>query len=231
MKEQAYDVNRDKDKSLTTTTISMNSRSSATMNSLQGRFVRDYLQLPYDNPSPRPLEEPNSENSDAIIESFFPSPIRVEDSNSLMEEIDLFFTPDDSMPPSIENDDYDSEGDILILKEFLSNDSLSLLENESFHFDVPSSPCPPTKPPDDDEIEPDTGILTIKVVGDISEHYVLMPRLLPTQSTLALNEEKSPHLLSHRGFKAFQHSSESPVMIYGGNIPILDVSFLYFYPY
>ncbi|GJT73984.1 hypothetical protein Tco_1033270 [Tanacetum coccineum] len=47
---------------------------------------------------------------------------------------------------------------------------------------------------------------------------------------LASNEEKSPHLLSHRGFKAFQLISESPMMISGGNIPILDVPFLHFYP-
>ncbi|GJT60823.1 hypothetical protein Tco_1004356 [Tanacetum coccineum] len=43
---------------------------------------------------------------------------------------------------------------------------------------------------------------------------------------LASNEEKSPHLLSHRGFKAFQlisDFSESPMMISGGDIPILDV--------
>nr|GEX82160.1 hypothetical protein [Tanacetum cinerariifolium] len=185
--------------------------------------------LLYDNSSPRPPEEPNSKNSDAIIESFSPSPIPVEDSNSLMEEIDLSLTPD-LMPPCIENDDYDSEGDILILEEFLSNDSLSLPENESFHFDIPSSSRPSTKPPVDDEIEPDLRSLTVKVVGDISEHYVLMPRLLPTQPTLASNEDKSPHLLSYRGFKAFQLSSESPMMIYGGNIPILDVPFLYFYP-
>ncbi|GKD04897.1 hypothetical protein Tco_1179871 [Tanacetum coccineum] len=189
--------------------------------------------LLYDNSSPRPPEEFNSEYSDAIIESFSPSPIPVEDSDSLMEEIDLFLTPDDSMPPGIENDDYDSEGDILFLEELLSNDSPSLPENESFHFDVPSSPRPPAKPPDDDEIEPDTGVLTAKVVGDISEHYVLMPRLLPTQPTLcpvidtllpfsSENEDKV-HLLSHRGFKAFQLFSESPMMIYGGNIPTLDV--------
>ncbi|GJR67857.1 hypothetical protein Tco_0013922 [Tanacetum coccineum] len=50
---------------------------------------------------------------------------------------------------------------------------------------------------------------------------------------LAFNEEKSPHLLSHRGFKAFQlifDFSESPMMIYGEDIPILDVSFLHLYP-
>ncbi|GJV15165.1 hypothetical protein Tco_1360488 [Tanacetum coccineum] len=89
------------------------------------------------------------------------------------------------MPPGIENDDYDSEGDILFLEELLSNDSPSLPENESFHFDIPSSPRPPAKPPDDGiNFEPDTGLLTAKVVGDISENYVLMPRLLATQPTL-----------------------------------------------
>ncbi|GKB66093.1 hypothetical protein Tco_0927505, partial [Tanacetum coccineum] len=47
---------------------------------------------------------------------------------------------------------------------------------------------------------------------------------------LASNEEKSPHLLSYRGFKAFQFIFERLMMIYGENIPILDVSFLHFYP-
>ncbi|GJZ06921.1 hypothetical protein Tco_0540714, partial [Tanacetum coccineum] len=47
---------------------------------------------------------------------------------------------------------------------------------------------------------------------------------------LVSNEEKSPNLLSHRGFKAFQLISESPMMISGGDIPILDVPFLHFYP-
>ncbi|GKD05046.1 hypothetical protein Tco_1180020 [Tanacetum coccineum] len=47
---------------------------------------------------------------------------------------------------------------------------------------------------------------------------------------LASNEEKSPHLLSHQGFKAFQLISESPMLIYGEDIPILDVPFLHFYP-
>nr|GEX26186.1 hypothetical protein [Tanacetum cinerariifolium] len=121
--------------------------------------IRLIEKLFYDNSSPRPSKETNFENSDAIIESFSPSPILGEDSDSLIEKIDLFFTSDDSMPPGIEIDDYDSEGDILFLEELLSNDSLSHPENKSFHFDVPSSPRPPAKPPDDDENEPDTGIL------------------------------------------------------------------------
>nr|GEV86304.1 hypothetical protein [Tanacetum cinerariifolium] len=187
--------------------------------------------LLYDNSSLRPPREFIFENSDAAIESFSPSPIPVDDNDSLRDDIDLSLISDDSMPPGIEDDDYDSKGDILIPEEFLSNDSLSLPKNESYHFDIPSSPRPLAKPPDDDEIKPNSGILTVKVVGDIFEHYVPMPRLLPTQPTLASNQEKSPHLLSHRGLKAFQLSSESPMMIYRGNIPILDVLFLHFYPH
>nr|GEY19647.1 hypothetical protein [Tanacetum cinerariifolium] len=168
--------------------------------------IRLIEKLLYDNSSPRPPKEINSENSDTVIKSFSPSHIPVEDSDSLMEEIYLSLTLDDSMPPGIENDDYD------------------------FERDIPSSPRPPVKLPDDDEIKPNSAILTIKVVGDIYEHYVPMPRLLSTQPTLASNQEKSPHLLSHRGLKAFQLSSESPMMIYEGNIPILDVLFLHLYP-
>ncbi|GJQ90438.1 hypothetical protein Tco_0001577 [Tanacetum coccineum] len=88
--------------------------------------IRLVERLLYDNSSPRPPKEFNSKNSDAIIKPFSPSPIPVEDSDSLMEEINLFLTPDDSMPPGIKNDDYDSEGDILFLEELLSNDSPSL---------------------------------------------------------------------------------------------------------
>nr|GEX03700.1 hypothetical protein [Tanacetum cinerariifolium] len=102
----------------------------------------------YDNSSPRPPKEFVSENSNADVESFSPSHIPVEDSDSLMEEIDLSFTPDDPMPPGIEEDDYDFERDILILEELLDNYSLSLPENESFHFGTPSYSRPPAKPPD-----------------------------------------------------------------------------------
>nr|GEX87601.1 hypothetical protein [Tanacetum cinerariifolium] len=126
--------------------------------------IRLIKRLLYDNSSPRPNEEFISENSDTAFESFSPSPILVEDS--------------------IEEDDYDSEKDILILEELLSNDFLSLHENE----------------------------------------------LISTQPTLVPNQEKSPNLLSHQGHEAFQPSAECPMMIYGKNTPILDVSFFHFYP-
>ncbi|GJS06615.1 hypothetical protein Tco_0363411 [Tanacetum coccineum] len=69
--------------------------------------------LLYDNSSPRPSKELNVENS---IESFSPSPIPVKDSDSLIKEIDVFLASNGSIPPGIENDDYDSEGDILFLE-------------------------------------------------------------------------------------------------------------------
>ncbi|GJZ41697.1 hypothetical protein Tco_0588583, partial [Tanacetum coccineum] len=148
------------------------------------------------------------------------------------------------MPPGIETDDYDSEGDIIFFEELLTDDSLSLPEHEYFHFESdydPSSPRPPAKPPDDDEIEPDTGLLTTKVVGDISEHYVLILRLLPTQPTLCpviqtllpFSSENvgKVHLLSHRGFKTSKLSlHESLMLISGDNTPNLDVRHPHFYP-
>nr|GEY38637.1 hypothetical protein [Tanacetum cinerariifolium] len=84
--------------------------------------------------------------------------------DSLMEEIDLFFTPDDLIPPSIEDDDDDSERDILIHEELLNNYSLSFPVNESFRFDIPLFSRPTAKPPDGN-----TGILNIKMMGDISD--------------------------------------------------------------
>nr|GEX91001.1 reverse transcriptase domain-containing protein [Tanacetum cinerariifolium] len=111
--------------------------------------IRLIEKLLYNNSSSRPLEEFVSVNSDTEIESFSPSPVPVKDSDSFMEEIDLSFTPDYPMSPGIEDNDYDSERDILILKDLLSNDTLSLFEKKSFHFDIPSFSRPPAKPPDD----------------------------------------------------------------------------------
>nr|GFB19000.1 hypothetical protein [Tanacetum cinerariifolium] len=50
------------------------------------------------------------------------------DSDSLIEEIDLFCTPDYQMPPGIEDKDYDSKRDILIPKDLPSNNTLSFAE-------------------------------------------------------------------------------------------------------
>ncbi|GKD84387.1 hypothetical protein Tco_1355541 [Tanacetum coccineum] len=105
--------------------------------------IRLVKNLSYDKSSPRPPEELNSEIADTIIESLSPSPIPVEDSDSHMEEISLFLAFDDLIPSCIENDDYDSEGDIHFLEELLNNDSLPLPENESSNFDHHDDPLSP----------------------------------------------------------------------------------------
>nr|GFB61674.1 hypothetical protein [Tanacetum cinerariifolium] len=88
--------------------------------------------------------------------------------DSHMEEIDLYFNLDDPMPPNIEeDDDYDSERDTPILEELLDNYSLSIPDNESYHFDIPSPYRPPVKPPDGN-----TGTLNIKMMGDVSDQKV-----------------------------------------------------------
>ncbi|GKD75259.1 hypothetical protein Tco_1333541 [Tanacetum coccineum] len=249
----------------------------------------------------RPPKELNLEIADTILESLSPSPILVGDSDSHIEEIDLFLATNDSMPPGIEGDDYDSEGDIRFLEELLSNDSPPLPKNESSnldHFNDPSSPRPPPEPPDVEicfDFEPDTGVVTTKVVKGISEHYVLMPNILPTLPTFdpdldftlshdsfgfgnkifdpgifievqserllsrnefsisfirdplspvidtllpfsSENEDKvfNPgilisRLLSHRD-KIISDFSKSSMMISGGDVPHLNVPYLYFYP-
>ncbi|GJS25557.1 reverse transcriptase domain-containing protein [Tanacetum coccineum] len=116
--------------------------------------------LLYDNSSPRPPEEFNSENP---TESFSPSPIPVKDSDSLMEEIDIFLDGDGSIPSGIESDDFDSEDD---------DNSTSRPEFESFHVDYP-----------------DSGDSTIDVVEDIP---VDVPNIFPTQPALQLDFDFIP---------------------------------------
>nr|GEW40589.1 hypothetical protein [Tanacetum cinerariifolium] len=152
--------------------------------------IRLIEKLFYDNSSPRPPEEFVSTNSDAASESFSPSLILIKDSDSLMEEIELFYTPDYPMPLGIFDKDYDSERDILIRKDLPRNNTLSFAEKESFRFDIPSFSRPPAKPPDGD-----IGILNIKMIGDISDQKDFKHKLM---ITLTPHQEKSPNLLSHR---------------------------------
>nr|GEY94296.1 hypothetical protein [Tanacetum cinerariifolium] len=115
------------------------------LNTILATKLNEFIKSCVENLVPNPKFIPDS--SDVDIESFFPSPIPVEDSNSFMEEIDLFLKPDDPMPPCIEEDAYDSERDVLILEELLDNYSLSLPVTESYQFDIPSFSRPLVKPP------------------------------------------------------------------------------------
>ncbi|GJZ31828.1 hypothetical protein Tco_0576875 [Tanacetum coccineum] len=92
--------------------------SSPKIDSLLEQFSVE--RLLYDNSSPRPPEELNS------TESFPPSHIPVEDSDPFMEEIDLFLAFDESIPPGIDSDYSDSEGDNLFLERLLHDDPTPL---------------------------------------------------------------------------------------------------------
>ncbi|GKD36006.1 hypothetical protein Tco_1251515, partial [Tanacetum coccineum] len=72
----------------------------------------------------------------------------------------------------------------------------------------------------------------------LATHSPVIDTLLPFSSEnkdkvfnhgVLASKEKSPPS-SKQGFKAFQLIFESPMLIYGEDIPILDVPFLYFYP-
>nr|GEX62759.1 hypothetical protein [Tanacetum cinerariifolium] len=212
----------------------------------------DYLleeffgELAHIDPIPPGIEEVDFDLEEEIrlVENLF---------YSQMEEIDLFLDTDDLMLPDIESDDYDSERDIHFLEELLSNDTPPFLENESSNFDHhddPSFSRPSPKPPDVEiffDFELDTGVLIAKVVEDISKHHVLMPKVLPTILTIcpnidtlllfsSKNRDKvfklgilSYLLVSHQDKNTFDFS-ENPMMMYRGDIPLLDVPYLHFYP-
>nr|GFC09902.1 hypothetical protein [Tanacetum cinerariifolium] len=173
--------------------------------------------LLYDNSSPRPPKEFNSKNSNAEIESFSPSPILDKDSDSFMEEIDLFLTPDDPMPPSIE-DDEDSEGDILF-ERLLYDDPIPLPDTLDFSYEVriflPFFTYPVTSP---------------VLLSSGSEDKIFDPGI-----TVNRSYSFKPGL-SHRhgAFKKFNthrsHLNEWPMIINGKNTPLLDVLLFHFYP-
>nr|GEU33930.1 retrovirus-related Pol polyprotein from transposon TNT 1-94 [Tanacetum cinerariifolium] len=108
-------------------------------------FVENLL---YDNSSPRPPEELNVKIANTIVESLSPSPIPVKDSDSFMNEIDLFLATDELLPLNFENDD--SEGEIYVLEELLVDNSIHRSENElsDFNKDDPLFSCPLPEPPD-----------------------------------------------------------------------------------
>ncbi|GKD29663.1 hypothetical protein Tco_1240441 [Tanacetum coccineum] len=188
--------------------------------------------LLYDNSSPCPPKEFNSENP---TESFSPSPIPIEDSDSLIEEIDIFFDGDDSIPPGIESDDFDSEDD---------DNSTSRPEFESFHVDYPYSgdstidvvedilvDVPNIFPPISNKIY-DPGIcIEVESTRILATLSPVIKTLLAFSSknedkvfnhSVLASKEKYFSSLSHRGFKASKlFHQKSPMLISGDNTPNL----------
>nr|GEV30715.1 reverse transcriptase domain-containing protein [Tanacetum cinerariifolium] len=126
------------------------------------------------NSFPRPLE---NFHANMIFETLPTSHILVEDSDSQRKEIDIFTGTDELLPPNIESDDYDLEGDIHFLEELLVDDSISILENKASdfdHYDDPLFPRPPPKPPDVEfyfDLKPNSGELISAVMNNINECF------------------------------------------------------------
>ncbi|GJY44930.1 hypothetical protein Tco_0433143 [Tanacetum coccineum] len=110
------------------------------------------------------------ENFHANPSSIIVSPIPVEDSDPVHEEIDIFLVPDDLIPPGVENDDSEDE-----------DNELPNLD----HQDYSSIPRPPPEPPDVEKcFKPEAGILIIKESKGVSELHDFMADILPTLPTL-----------------------------------------------
>ncbi|GJV49091.1 reverse transcriptase domain-containing protein [Tanacetum coccineum] len=106
----------------------------------------------------------------SVIESLPVSPIPVEDSDPVQEEINIFLVPDDLILPGVENDD--------------SEDEVNELPNLD-HQDDPSIPRPPPEPPDIEKcFEPEAGILITKVFKGVSKPHDFTTGILPTLPTL-----------------------------------------------
>ncbi|GJS91368.1 hypothetical protein Tco_0774004 [Tanacetum coccineum] len=176
------------------------------------------------------LRKLNSEIPYAIIKSFSPSPIPVEDkllNNDCISppeyesfHVDFYNVSSSPRPPEKPPDDdvyFDIEPDTGVLTRKVVDDIYDKSTRELYVYVLNVLPTLPTLYPVFDTLLP---------FSSENEDKVFNPRILISK------EETSHHLLSHQGFKVFQviNDSESTMMIYGGDIPILDVLYLHFYP-
>ncbi|GKD46036.1 reverse transcriptase domain-containing protein, partial [Tanacetum coccineum] len=71
---------------------------------------------------------------DPILSTSFPSLTPFEGGDFILEEIEACLT-NDSIPPGIDDADFDPEGDICLLEELLNNDPSSPLPLKELHFE------------------------------------------------------------------------------------------------
>ncbi|GJR47450.1 hypothetical protein Tco_1315553, partial [Tanacetum coccineum] len=179
------------------------------------------------------------DNSNTIIESLPTFPIPVKDSDSLREEIDIYPSPDDSIPP-------DSTIDVV---EDIPVDVPNILPTHpALQLDFDFIPSHNDLGSDPDVSSPSRDRNTIYDPGiciEVESTRFLAP-LSPVIDTLLLfssknkdkvfnhgvlaYKDKSPPSSSHQGLKAFQLSPESPMMIHGDNTPNLGIRHPHFYP-
>ncbi|GJW94264.1 hypothetical protein Tco_0173936 [Tanacetum coccineum] len=195
------------------------------------------------------------EDSDSLREEIdiFPGP---DDSIPLGIESDDYDSEGDDNSTSLPefesfHVDYPDSGDSTIdVVEDIPVDVPNILApHPTLHMDfdfIPShndlgSDLDVSSPSEDRNKIYDPGIcIEVESTRFLATHSPVIDTLLPFSSKnkdkvfnhgVLASKEKSPPSSSHRGFKAsklFHH--KSPMMIYGGNIPILDVLFLRFYP-
>nr|GEW70513.1 hypothetical protein [Tanacetum cinerariifolium] len=122
----------------------------------------------------------------------------------------IFTSTDDVLPPSVEKDD-DSKEDIHFLKELLSDDSISLTEDESSdsdHQDDPLFSRPPLEPPDAKfDFEPNKREVIAAVMNNINEFYgdeCFDPR---GEINVFANVKDDDYFPSYLSFEFFYHIS------------------------
>ncbi|GKA68277.1 reverse transcriptase domain-containing protein [Tanacetum coccineum] len=71
---------------------------------------------------------------DPILSTFFPSLTLFEGGDFILEEIEACLT-NDSIPPRIDDADFDPKGDIFLLEKLLNNDPSSPLPMKELHFE------------------------------------------------------------------------------------------------
>nr|GFB31741.1 hypothetical protein [Tanacetum cinerariifolium] len=108
--------------------------------------------------------EPNQERLINLVKNDIPDN---SSNDPLLEEADLFFASDNSIPPGIKFFTDDPEGDIRFLEELLIDDSILSHQSSNSNFeDNPSIPQPPPEPPD---AKIDTGKEILVVMNDKEE--------------------------------------------------------------
>ncbi|GJZ31723.1 hypothetical protein Tco_0576770 [Tanacetum coccineum] len=134
------------------------------------------------------LQENVHANPSSIIESPLVSPIPVEDTDSVQEEINIFLVPGDLIPPGVENDDSEDE-----------DNELPNLD----HQDNPSSPRPPPEPPDVClNFKPDTAI---KNDTDFNQREIVL--------SLNVEDANSFTFVIWSFLPSFTYPEDSPVIL------------------
>ncbi|GJS88738.1 reverse transcriptase domain-containing protein [Tanacetum coccineum] len=127
---------------------------------------------------------------DPMVESLSPSLTPFGDSDFLLEETDAFLSLDDSIPPGIDDDTYDSEGDILFLESLL---------NDNPSPDLPPTPHPVCLINDAEKIKPSIEDPPDLVLKDLPSHleYAFLEGTskLPVIIAKDLKEEEKEQLL------------------------------------